>query len=110
MAEQAIANKFRSIYNIEYELNISYERNLKPWTEVFIERKLNLLSIDYKNESPFKRCAVNEIFELYSKFLLNLNDNKLRPVLNDFLYDGGAKKVNNFYDTAKFRFNLYLFI
>ncbi len=66
---------------------------MKPWSEVIIEKKIDLLGINYENESPFKQCAVDEIFKVYSKFLLNLNDNILRPVLNDFLYDGGAKKV-----------------
>jgi hypothetical protein len=46
LAKQAIANKFRSIYNTEYELNISYEGKLKLWTEVFTERKLNGYSLE----------------------------------------------------------------
>ncbi len=72
-----------------------------------IEKKINLFALNYENESLFKHCAVEEIFKIYSKFLFNLNEKILRPVLNEFLYDGGAKKVYNFCWTTKCRDNKY---
>jgi hypothetical protein len=97
LAKQAITNSFKSIYKINYSIEVLINERLRPWSEVVIEKKINLLTLNYENESPFKHCAVEEIFKIYSKFLFNLNDNILRPVLNEFLYDGGAKKVYNFF-------------
>ncbi len=96
MAKQAITNSFKSIYKINYSIEVVINGKLRPWSEVVIEKKIKLFAINYENESPFKHCAVEEIFNIYSKFLFNLNEDILRPVLNEFLYDGGAKKVYNF--------------